>query len=85
MSRRSQRKGKFKFELHNDYAVGPSRTTNDSTKAVTYFTRIQGRGWKETMMAKITHVPSGLYLEAADVTELKEIIHRVVNPINARK
>jgi len=85
MSRRSQRKGKFRFELHNDKAVGPSRTTNEPNKALTYFSRIKNRQWQATMVARVYHIPSGLYLEAFDTEDLKEIIDRVVNPVNARK
>jgi len=86
MSKRSKRRGKFKFELHSNYKVGPNRTTFDSAKAISFFKKIRNRGqFQSTMGAKITHINSGLYLEAFNLTELEEIVARVVDPINAKR
>lgn len=85
MSKRNARRGKFRFELHSDYTVGPNRTTNDSKKAMTYFTRIKHRGYDHKMLARIFHIPSGLFVEAHTLEELDEFINKVVDPLNARK
>jgi hypothetical protein len=78
-------RGKFLFKLHNDGRVGPNRTTRDAQKAMKFFNSSASRGWTDTMVARVTHLATGLEFEATTPEDLNEFILRVVNNVERKR
>lgn len=84
--RRSNKTGRFIFYLHSNKAVGPNRTTYDPLKALRFFNSISTKaGFKETIVARVVHIETGLKFETETAEELTEFVTRVVKNLDQRQ
>jgi hypothetical protein len=75
----TRKNAKWKFSLHLNETKGPNRVTYHPDKALNFFKKLDIKNhYKDSLLARATHLETGLFWETDDPEELGHFIDNIV-------